>query len=386
MSEYLFRNKPNVMMEESYAWLTDILESHSGNEQRIEIRKSPRQNLEWRVLCNNPVLYTRMKSMILGNKHHSFTIPLWHEAQFLDSAVSSGQTVINVDTRYHDFREKSYVVLWKDEVYCEAKEIISLTDSSITLDSELLISYTAIDYVMPAKKAWLLQPVDFTIYPDITQETTFSWHIENNRALPELTLGTQYKTRDVLVNAFDITGEGISKKISRATNIIDYETGAFTVFSRLDWSTQTIESLAFYLKGPEDIFNFKRWLHTIKGRYKSFWVPNHQFDITPTSVSGADLVVQSIGYTTYLQDNPVFKHIAFYGYDGTIAIREIMGATQDTFAVETLILDSSIGMSLDDVKYVCFIGLYRMNSDRVEVSWQNFNEANITFSVLGVKE
>jgi hypothetical protein len=386
MSEHLFRNKPNVMMEESYSWLTDILESYSGNEQRIQIRKAPRQNLEWRVSCGDPVQYTRMKSLILGNMHNSFTVPLWHEAQFLDEAVSVDQSVISVDTRYHDFREDGYVVLWKDSTFCEVKEITSLTNSSLSLDSGTLFSYTAIDYIMPAKKAWLFQPVDFTIYPDDMQETVFSWNIENNRALTELLLDMQYKERDVLVNAFDITGEGISKKMSRATSIIDYETGAFTVFSRLDWSTQSIDSLAFYLRGQEDIFNFKRWLHTIKGRYKSFWVPNHQFDFTPISLSGTSLAVQNIGYTSYLQDNPVFKHVAFYKYDGTVTIREIMSATQNSYTQETLTLDSSAGVSLDDVKYICFTGLYRMNSDRIEISWQDHNEANIVFSVVGVKE
>jgi hypothetical protein len=218
------------------------------------------------------------------------------------------------------------------------------------------------------------------------QETTFSWYIENNRTLAELALDVQYKDRDVLADAFDITGQGISKQIRRAMSIIDYETGPFTVFSRLDWSTQTIESLSFHLRGQESIFNFKRWLHTVKGRYKSFWIPNHQLDITPISLTGSSLAIQNINYTAYLQDNPVFEHIAFYGYDGTVAIRQITGATQNSYTQETLTLDSGFSGSLDDVKYICFIGLYRMNSDRVEISWEDYNEANITFSVVGVKE
>ncbi len=379
----LFPYRPSMPTEESYEWVTDILEAHLGNEQRLKIRKFPRQKFEWVVHVSSNSHFAKLKSMLFGNFENRFIIPVWTEAQRIDSSFISGSTSLNVDTKHYDFQNSQYISLWEDETFNEFVEIQDVSDNTITLKTPLIYSYSSLSFIMPAKRAYLEQTNTFDIYSHVKEINLF-WRVEFNKGIEALELETQYKDYDVLADPFDIDGNSITKEIRQSLNKIDYQIGSIEVFSRMDWHRQSIQNVHFDLVGREKIWNFKRWLHNISGRLNSFWIPNFEHDIQVIEY-GTTLIIENIFYYRYLQDNPMFQNIICYKYDGSVEIRKITGCSEISNSEETITLNSGLG-DPDDIKAIYFLGLYRLDTDRVELSHEEENVVSVTFPVIGVEE
>ena len=380
----LFPYRPSMPIEEVYEWKTDILEAHLGNEQRLKIRKFPRQNIEYTVMTNNNALFAKLKSLIYGNFENRFVVPIWPEAQRLAFDLSFGNSFVSLNTEHHDFQDDGYVFLWEDEDFNEIVQIDSIGGGVISLKEPTNFSYSELAFIMPAKRAYLEQKNVFSVYSDNIKEIVLSWEVEFNRGISKLFQEIQYKDHDVLVEPFDVDGNSITKEINKSLNKIDYQTGAIEVFSRMDWHRQSFQNVHFYLVGRERIWNFKRWLHNLCGRLNSFWLPNFEHDIQVTNY-GTTLTIQNIHYYRYLQDNPLFQHVICHKYDGSVEIREITGCAEVDYYYETITLSGGLG-SASDIKAIYFLGLYRLDTDRVELSYEDTNEMSVSFPVIGVEE
>lgn len=363
MSAVIFPFRPSYPIVEDIAWVTNILESHSGKEQRIKIRKTPRQVYEYNIHLDNHQFASFLKSMILGNSWGTYMVPIWSDAVLGDS----------VDTSFGDYVDGGKIAVWENE----GNVSVSDYDGGG-------IGGSSSSFIMPAKEAYCLQSMEYSANMDKTRVFKVIWDVVNEIVPPTQNLPTQYKSHDVLTEPFDIPDNKADYSISHKHSIIDYQTGKLSIIPKNDWARQSMQNVHFKIKGKAKITSMRRWLYKLSGRLVPFWLPNHQVDMEAVSSSGSSLTIKNIGYSGYLEDHPLFKHICAYTYSGGVLLREIMGCSGGGGTEETLTLSSSIG-SIANIRYICFLGLYRSNSDRIEILTEDYDFASVAFPVIGVE-
>lgn len=138
-------------IRERAEYMTQILSAYAGQEQRIQMRKTPRTRVAYRVLTADKRDHAALEVQLWGAQAKVYGVPFWPDAQPLLVAVNPGDTVVQVTTQYRQFAANGLVVLWRDMHTSEANSIISVAAGSITLSFPAVAAWPADGrtYVIP---------------------------------------------------------------------------------------------------------------------------------------------------------------------------------------------------------------------------------------------
>jgi len=133
---------------ETYGYLTSVITSRKGDEQRVRLRKHPKGSISFEFFAHRSV--DRWGSSILersaliaaiySNQPSKWTVPLWHYAVKLTSEATGGGTTLNVeDTTNSPFRTSTalgdYALVYAGPLNYEVVAMnLVLTSSISTLD------------------------------------------------------------------------------------------------------------------------------------------------------------------------------------------------------------------------------------------------------------
>lgn len=261
---------------ESFDWLTDIMTNRRGVEQRVRLRRAPRQ----RYGVNGTLRYdeaSRLNSMFSGWRANNWAIPMWAQARNVITATQGAQTV-TVDTTNAQFVAGELALVWQDPKNFDVFEVADITPTSLGLTRGLNANYTAQALCMPVKNGRLLSDPtrnssgnrgSFDAEFDITSSTTFtpnaSYGTFNNRPLllvePINSASDSYNTR-VIVQGFP-------------TGIRRFKT---------PWlDTKTTRNAQLRFEDLAEQFAFRAWLYEVAGRAETFYFPTYENDLIPAT-------------------------------------------------------------------------------------------------------
>ncbi len=375
-------------IEESYEWLTDILENYEGDEARIKLRNLPRINLSFDIKAKNINENHRIKSYLSGWHGKQYIIPFWHESMRSVVALTADDSVINLDTTTSSYVDNEYVFIYENADKNEMVKIDSFNTTSITLQSIIINNYNVGVFIMPAKRSFITSAIPFK-HNAFEIEYSLNFKCVNTFNMSTYDLTEQYKGFDVFLDYMFFDTETFDKEMVRPIESIDYNTGVFTIYDRLDYHRMNTSGVKLNIKGRSNIWLFKRWLHKLSGKQKYFWFPSFSNDITLLSEfasSTTDLEIQNILYTDFLKENAMYKHLCFFKNDGSVILREITDSEILTATKEQITINSGLGFfgDVDDFRFISFMNLVRLNNDRVEFDWNNVQEASVVLSLYGV--
>lgn len=160
---------------ERLEYLTSIIESWEGTEQRIGTRDNPFKFTEFgfSLLRYDKVLLEAALFANVDDNHKQFTIPTWQDLQILGTAAASGQAVVVVSTGSMDFEAaglNNLVVLISGLRYYnrdrgivwyeyEIREILTVNAENIILTDNLADTWAVGSLVIPAREGWLIDVV-----------------------------------------------------------------------------------------------------------------------------------------------------------------------------------------------------------------------------------
>jgi hypothetical protein len=122
---------------ERLAWLTDVLESYDGSEQRIRLRSIPRRSFEFQLdLAGHDVRV--LETLLHAWAARVFAVPVWTDRTVLTAPLSAGATAVRVsDAANADYHAGGLVAFWSDNQHHEVGEILSLAGNALTLKQPL---------------------------------------------------------------------------------------------------------------------------------------------------------------------------------------------------------------------------------------------------------
>lgn len=310
---------------ERLEWLSDVLISRTGAEQRRAVRLSPRRSFE---MLFNPFNGKRtFLDLLLHNVGSSeFMLPLFHDKAKLASGVVFGDDRLLFDTRWREFRVGDrLIVLGPDAYTFETVEIAAVDNNGVDLADELVYSWPKGTTVHPLRRARIADESNLGALTGSTGQATILFTLQlSNDYDPGADPAPTFEGKPIVVFPPNRVSS-IDVGYSRIADTFDSQTGrAFTVDSA--GRAFTSQQYNWMAEGREAQSELRKVFYRLQGKTKGVWMPSFNDDIILTeSLDVTDTVVdfQRIGYTYAGGVKEGRDHLLFRGPAGEVQVAKI---------------------------------------------------------------
>lgn len=357
---------------ERMEWLTDVMESYSGKEQRIELREFPRRTFEM-LLTVQDRDKRRMQAMMTGWQDKEFLLPIWTDRSNLTQLANPNDLTVLCDTTLMPNLEVGqYVTITEGPNRNESSQVASFNASSITLENPIGKQWQPDTKIFPASVAVMqptARPAHFT---GESAEVIVSFALKDQLTILEADSAKSYLGYRVLEDVPNWV-EDVTTEYKRTRQTLDTLTGA-PVHDDRTGRPELIQSHRWTLDGRSAIEALRQWFQARRGRLVPVWVPTFQHDIkvaVPIVGASADVEIENIGFSSFMFDRPGRRDLQFVLWDGTIKYRRVLVAEEIDDDREILTLDATFGTDTDpaDIARVSFLALSRLDADAQEFAW-----------------
>jgi hypothetical protein len=354
---------------ETLAWLTSTTESPQAVEQRMGLRISPRILFEYTYTVFNS-RRSHFDLLNMAGAGSPLYVPMWFDRGLLTAAAAIGATVLNLDTRWTEFQNCRYAILYNDEYNFEVVEIDSFTDSTLTLAVGLTNGWPIRTEIYPVRKCRVESQVTGDRYADEAFKGRMRFQtLETCDSIAAPVVGT-YLGNYVLETEPNDEG-AIRYDYQRKEYILDTNVGTQLVSDVAPFINQNHH---WFAKGRQRLWQLRGLLYAIQGKRRPIWVPSYFNDFELSEAADAldtVLTVLRCGYTDTGGPFTHRDHILIHLRDGTRIYRKIVDSAivGAEGLYETIELDAAIGVDIspDTVLRISFITFCRLDQDSIEL-------------------
>jgi hypothetical protein len=357
-------------IRERIAFLTDVLTSDTGAEQRRALRIGPRRYLKAKAYVEGRER-ALFDNMLHGWAANVWSFPLWHDIQVLAADLPAGSLTINCDTEYRDFAVGGYAMLRGEAArYSEVVEITAVDAASVTLNRPTINDWPRGSRLYPARPGRLERMPDIRRVHDRAWEVNFELRIEAFTDWAEATFPVTYRSHPVYEVRPDETEE-LDVSFERRLHVLDVEVAPQFVYDSAG-EPFPLQLHRWVMHGAAERDAVRRLFYAMRGRQVSLWVPTHAEDLILAATlasSSTILTVEHTGFTLFGVGRVGKRDLRIELKDGTVFYRQVLGASELDVENETVTIDSALGLNveLDDVSRISFMRLMRADSDEIEI-------------------
>lgn len=381
---WLYRPDGGVL--ERLEWLTDVMQSFDGSEQRVRVRGVPRRYFEFASTLSDRDRRAA-ENLLYSWQGKVWAIPVWMDAEPLSAGVSSGATSIPAVTATRDYYVGGLVGIMSDAYTYEIVEIDEVQANALVLAQALQSDWAAgTTLVFPMRAARMPEDMRLSRFTGATAYGRFRFQCVDDSDYTAAT-ETTYLSYPVLTLKPNWT-EDVDQEYLRKLQIIDARTGGIFVDDEAGGPILG-QSHRWLLDGRTQIDDFRKWLYARKGRLTAFWLPSWAQDllvVADIGMTAQTIDVEHCGYTLNVEQGIARRDIRIQLANGTVFYRRITGSAEVSGTVERLSIDSALGQLVDkdDIALVSFMALSRLEADAAEISWWRWDVAEARLNTRGM--
>lgn len=358
---------------ETLQWLTDILQSKTGYEQRRSLRLSPRIQFDAELLlCDAERQFFDLA--MIGWSAKDFALPVWNQQQWLTTSHIAGGFVVYCDTTYRNFRPNRLAVLRGESAFeNETIEIESVYADRLILKRPLLKSWPAGTCFAPAVTAQLAEQPNLIKRTDRMMRAQVSLNVTEPVEHPAHLPSATYRSYPVLEDAPN-EQKDLTHTFERFFNTLDNKI-AQPLKHDLAKAAFNLYQYAWMTYGREQQAKLKGLFYALAGSQKAIWIPTFSDDLTvisnQTGTSNA-LTIRWCGYARFAQNQLGRRDIQIRLKNGTTLYRRIILAAEINAESEKIVLDENFdNVNQDTVLRISFISLCRLSNDTLTIEHSN---------------
>jgi len=327
-----------------------------------------------------------LDALMFSWQKRSFGLPVWPELVVHTATITATDMTITVDTTNADFRDDSLAVIWQSEDNYEAVQVETVAAGSLTLATPVQNTFTGTKLIMPIRITQMDASSKRKGHSTGLAVADFSFAVKDNILLTGFTPATAYKGLPVITEATAVDPTQ-SKSSDADAYLQDYKTGDFDFFSDSDFNIG-IQSHLFYKDTKAACWDFRKFIHSLLGQQRTFYVPTHKEDMVLAEGFGAadtDFTIENIGLADNMGVNDLRTDIAFIFPDGTQLYREVTGLVKSG-AVEIVSIDSDLDIAVEPGDCVIsWLDKLRLAGDEIEFVWNGAHELESDTQLQAVK-
>lgn len=357
-------------IRETLAWLTDLMQSPTGAEQRRALRATPRRSVEATVIVTERErVYADLALFAWGARR--WALPIWWDVTWLSAPVEAGSPAIALDTTGMDYVVGGLAVLRGATAFdVEVVEIDQVRADGLDLVRPVQATWGIGSRVYPARLAQLSSQPQQTRRTDRATNLDVSFDITEPCDWPALDTLPMYRGAPVWEVPPDESTD-LTAQYQRLLQTLDNSINA-PVVTDLAGIGFFSQQHAFWQRARSDQDTLRRLLYALKGRWAAIWWPTFADDLTLAAPVGAGAItidVAAVGYTRFGAPYGGRSDLRISLYDGTVYYRRILSAAGVGTDVERLTLDSALGAAIDlgDIQRISFLQLVRQDSDSIDL-------------------
>lgn len=283
---------------ERLEWLTDVMPSITGSEQRRALRLSPRRFVEITVNpTNQERAFLDLVLHSLGSNRWLF--PLWFDQGQLAAGASLGGNRVEFDNTYREHRTGGLALLYADAFTWEVISIGDQDDDGLDLDVVLDRAWPVGTQIFPLRLTQIAAGTSLEALTSRVGESVLLFQVveadDHNEAAPsDLT----FEGLPVLV-APPNRSQSISLDHVRLAYDRDNQTG---LPYRTDPAGRAfqVQSHTWLKRGRQAQAEFRDFLYWMRGRQRAMWLPSFNEDIVlsrNSALASTNLDIKKIGYS-----------------------------------------------------------------------------------------
>lgn len=382
----LIVQQPSAPVGESFEYLTDLMTAVDGSESRVPLRQVARVEYEYTY----PVDYKRdpgLYNMFYGALRKKFYVPVWQQAVKLSSDALSGSTdiSIDIDVKKIDIRTGDYVLLWTSEkrwFVIEDVQVGFVSEETgytpLTFANALTETFDSSNtWVFPVRLAYVTANVQKKT-SGLYSEWSMSFEVLDELDVPDVAPVANYNGDDLYLEDVETDGEYVNTSFNTSIDRLDFSIGKF--YKRTQWkNTRTSVNHNFMMESIDEVYALKKRFRRHYGRNRGFYTSSRSVNIRIESITSTTTAkIYSDDYGYYQQH----KLAVFYLMDGTYLIRKIESVAAIDSEHIAMTFDGSIPQNLGDIYYVAYLSWCRLDSDTLEIKYNNNGVSSASFRVL----
>lgn len=370
---FSFRPDWKAGVTERVSFLTNVLRSKSGAEQRTQNRATPRRTIEadFLLVDNERTFFDVFMSRLGGQE---VMAPLYWDIVTLQSAAVADTTArIVCDTSWREFRAGGLAILQrKDAQEYEVVEIESIDSTGMNLADPVTRNWPVGTLLMPLRRM-LIDDMGAPSQPSAAVATVTVRLLSNspNPWTPQTDPATVYAGLPVFAEEPNWV-DGMDVSFDRDTTRFDNLTGRLY---QVDPLTRFFvgQGHRWFLHGRQKLGEFRDLIYRRAGRLGAFWLPTFKADLrlaSPAVSAATQITVEKAGldYADVPHDGREYLAIR---HDGGTIYRRITSVLPGlTTTTERVNLDLPVGLDLapGQVRKISFMDAARFDQDDFEIT------------------
>jgi len=363
---WTFRPNWKQGITERLEWLTDVLDSNNGTEQRRALRLSPRRSFE---MLFNPTGNVRSYFGLFLHRlaTEEFMLPVFHDKARLTNANGVGSVSLGFDNTYREFVTGGYAILLSDPFTYEVVEITDQSEIGLVVEPTLQ-AWPAGTAVYPLVQARLSDESAVAALTSRVGQSTLRFQLNQSNEFDEGLWTDTYEGLPLLSKAPN-RRESLDLSFIRRADLQDAELGLSYLADEADRAF-TVQMHSWMIRGRQEHAEFRAMLYRLRGRHQAAWLPTFNEDITLARASAAAnsyLHVQKIGYA-YTGGTVSGRTRILIRNAGANIVRTISGTGAPLAAAEErLNLSAPIGAILPAGRSGSFLDVCRLDQDGIDI-------------------
>jgi len=363
----VWQHRPQNGVIESLEWLTDVIRCVSA-EYRLSLRPIPRQTFSLQHQMGEMEYgLAREKARKVGGD--PLFVPDWPRLTVIPP-IDAGTTALPVDASHaSSVKVDSSVLVWESFTKFEVCVVTSIGEGTIGIEATTQAYTYAV--VVPLRVGTFAQPFVNTRHPAryTTEHALFvitdTEDMTDGAAVAYPTyLGDPLVTskREMINTTEDTT--------ARESAVFDSKIGGLVNYL-LHTSSRTAMNIALTAQTVQEHINLRTFLASLRGRWKSFWLPsgNADFTLTKDIVAGDDFI--QVAAVDFVNTYGLGTDVAVLLKSGTAFALRITSVTTEVAGSERLHYAGAFsgGMPMANAFKVSKLIHSRLDSDRIELQY-----------------
>lgn len=180
---WAFEPNWNSDVRETLEWLTDVLISPSGAEQRRSLRNLPRRTFEYTLVAKASER-SYLDHMLTQHGSRDMYLPVWHETHYSADDCPAGSNVIPCETAASSEIFEGDIIMLSDGTprNYELASVMSITTQAVLVERPLLKAWPSGTFIRPVRLSRLVEQPSLKRLTDdlVTANVKFITRVNND--------------------------------------------------------------------------------------------------------------------------------------------------------------------------------------------------------------